>query len=125
MQIQSFNAELAIANLMFLRLFSNIVIERTSKTGSKKDVKVACVLGQRSRIMKSWQNSERRANMKLPMIAVNRTGYSRNGERLNGMHNEVKHEMTSKWRSYDLMTPVPIDISYDVSIIAKYPSDVD
>lgn len=125
MQIQSFNAELAIANLMFLRLFSNIVIERTSKIGSKKDVKVACVLGQRSRIMKSWQNSERRANMKLPMIAVNRTGYSRNGERLNGMHNEVKHEMTSKWRSYDLMTPVPIDISYDVSIIAKYPSDVD
>lgn len=63
--------------------------------------------------------------MKLPMIAVNRTGYARNGERLNGMHNEVKHEMTSKWRSYDLMTPVPIDISYDVSIIAKYPSDVD
>lgn len=63
--------------------------------------------------------------MKLPMIAVNRTGFARNPERLNGMHNEVKHEMTSKWRSYDLMTPVPIDISYDVSVIARYPQDLD
>ena len=33
--------------------------------------------------------------------------------------------MTSKYRKYDLLTPVPIDVSYDVSIIAKYPSDID
>jgi hypothetical protein len=82
-------------------------------------------LGQKSRIFKNWQNSEKRANMKFPMIVINRTGYVRNGDRLNNMHNEVKYEMTSKYRKYDLLTPIPVDISYDVSIISKYPSDID
>lgn len=63
--------------------------------------------------------------MKLPMIAINRTGYTRNSERLNNLHNEVKYEITSKNRSYDLLTPIPIDISYDVVVMAKYPSDID
>jgi len=124
MQIQSFNAELAIANLMFLRLFNNIAIQRTNNN-TTTEIKVNCVLGQKSRIFKNWQNDEKRANIKLPMIAINRTGYTRNGERLNNFNNEVKYEITSKNRKYDLLTPIPIDISYDVSIIAKYPSDID
>ena len=126
MQIQSFNAELAMANLMFLRLFNNIVITRTdTKTNETKDIKVNCFFGQTSRIFKSWQNNERKGRVKLPCIAINRTGYSRNSDRLNNMHNEVKYEMTSSYRKYDLLTPVPIDINYDVTIISKYPSDID
>ena len=58
--------------------------------------------------------------MTLPLIAISRTGYARNAERLNNLHNEVKREISSKKRIYDLMTPVPIDISYEVSIVAKY-----
>ena len=125
MQIRSFNSELAIANLMFLRLFNNIIIQRTDKKNNKKDVKVNCVFGQRSRILKNFQNQDKTGNIKLPMIAINRTGYVRNGERVNDNNNEVKFEITSKNRSYDLLTPIPIDISYDVAVIAKYPSDVD
>lgn len=63
--------------------------------------------------------------MKLPMIIINRTGYSRNSDRLNNVHNEVKYEINSANRSYDLLTPVPIDISYTVTVVAKYPQDVD
>ena len=63
--------------------------------------------------------------MRLPMITVNRTGYARSPERVNNLHNEVKFEVSPKIRKYDLLTPVPIDIEYDVSIIAKYPSDID
>ena len=59
------------------------------------------------------------------MIAINRTGYSRNGDRLNNLHNEVKYEISSSDRRYQLLTPVPVDITYDVSIIAKYPADID
>ena len=74
MQIQSFNAELAMANLMFLRLFNNIVITRTdTKTNETKDIKVNCFLGQTSRIFKSWQNNERKGRVKLPCIVINRT----------------------------------------------------
>lgn len=70
--------------------------------------------------MKALENPERRGNYKVPMIVINRTGYSRNGERLNNLNNEVKYEISSKNRLYHLMAPVPVDINYEVSVIAKY-----
>lgn len=63
--------------------------------------------------------------MKVPMIVINRTGYSRNGDRLNNINNEVKYEINGSDRRLQLMAPVPVDISYDVSVVAKYPSDID
>lgn len=63
--------------------------------------------------------------MKLPLIIIERTGYSRNGDRLNDLNNEVKYEFTSYYRKYHLMSPIPIDITYDVTLMAKYPSDID
>ena len=59
------------------------------------------------------------------MIIINRGGYSKDPGRLNNLHNEVKYEITSKNRVYDLMTPVPINISYEVTVVSKYPSDID
>lgn len=125
MEVRSYNAELAIANLCFKRIFSNIQIERTDSNGVTNPLPIVCQFDQRSRILKNWENSEKRSNMKLPLIAINRTGYTRNGERLNNFNNEVKYEISSKNRNYNLLTPVPIDISYDVCVVAKYPSDID
>ena len=125
MEVRSYNAELGLAHLQFKHVFSNIVIERTKRNGEKSHIHVECVNGQRSRILKNWENAEKRAQMTLPLIAISRTGYARNAERLNNLHNEVKREISSKKRIYDLMTPVPIDISYEVSIVAKYQEDID
>ena len=125
MEFQSGHDEFAVCNLLFKRLFNNIRIGRTNEKGEEKQIVVQCVLGQKSRILKNLINPERRGNYKVPMIVINRTGYQRNGDRLNNMNNEVKYEMTSYYRKYHLMPPVPIDISYDVIIIAKYPSDID
>lgn len=125
MEFISYNAELALANILFQRVFANIRIERTDKNGNTSWLKVPCVFGQRSRILKGLENAERRSMYKLPMIAINRTGYQRQGDRLNSLHNEVKYEISSKRRLYERLTPVPIDISYDVSVIAKYQADID
>lgn len=125
MEIRSYNAELAVANLCFKRIFNNISIERTDINGNVKVIPIVCTFEQRSRILKNWENAEKRSQMTLPMIVINRTGYQRTPDRLNGYNNEVKYEIHSKNRNYNLLTPVPIDISYDVSIIAAYPSDVD
>lgn len=125
MEFQSYNEELAIGTLLFRSLFANIRIGRTNDKGEETQLQVPCVLGQRSRIMKNLENPEKRGNIKLPMIVINRTGYSRNGDRLNNLHNEVKYEISSSDRRYQLMAPVPVDITYDVSIIAKYPADID
>lgn len=125
MEFISYNAELALANLLFQRVFSNIQIERTDKAGKKSWLKIPCVNATRSRIVKSIENRDRQSNYKLPMIAFNRTGYTRQGDRLNNLHNEVKYEITSTWRNYQLLTPVPVDISYDLTIFAKYQADID
>ena len=125
MEIQTYNAELAIANLMFKQQFNNIIIQRSDAKGNQKSIHVMCVNGQKSRIFKNWQNAEKKSMYKLPLIIISRTGYSRQPNRVNNIHNEVKYEMTSKYRSYDLMTPIPIDISYDVTIVSKYPTDID
>ena len=63
--------------------------------------------------------------MKLPMIVINRSGYSRDTQRLNNFHNEVKYEITSKNRVYDYLTPVPVNLQYEVSVMARNPSDID
>lgn len=125
MEIQTYNAELAIANLMFKQQFNNIIIQRSDAQGNMKPIHVMCINGQKSRIFKNWQNAEKKAMYKLPMIIISRTGYARQPNRVNNINNEVKFEMTSKYRSYDLLTPIPIDISYDVTIVSKYPSDID
>lgn len=44
MEIHSYNAELAYANLMFSRLFRNIELERTSN-GITKKFTVDCIFG--------------------------------------------------------------------------------
>ena len=125
MEVRSYNCELGIANLLFKRVFQNIRIERTDSVGKKNLITVNCQFGQRSRIFKNWQNAEKRATIKLPMIVINRTGYQRDPQRLNNLHNEVKYEVTSKNRIYDYLTPVPVSISYDVTVMSKYPSDID
>ena len=125
MEFISYNAELATAQLLFGRVFSNIRIERTGSDGKTAWLKVPCVFAQRSRILKSLENGDRKAMYKLPLIAINRTGYQRQGDRLNSLHNEVKYEISSAKRLYQFLTPVPIDINYDVSVIAKYQADID
>jgi len=62
---------------------------------------------------------------KVPMIVINRTGYQRQPDRLNNLHNEVRYEISETRRNYQFLTPVPIDINYEVSVIAKYPADID
>jgi len=74
MEFISFNAELGIANELFKRFF-NIKIERTNSKGQKSLLDVPCVFGQRSRILKTMENPDNKAQYKVPMIVINRTGY--------------------------------------------------
>ena len=120
MEIQSWNKELALANAQFKRLFNNISITKNGKTTNFK-----CVLGNRSRIFKNLENPTKSAEYSLPMIIVQRTGITKNNERLANMNNEVKYAPHSKMRSYDLYTPVPVDISYQVTIVSKYQEHID
>lgn len=100
MQFISYSAELALANILFSRVFSNIQIERTDAKGQKSWLPVHCVNGKRSRILKALENRDRQSMYKVPLIVYERTGYQRQPDRLNNLHNEVKYEITSTNRSY-------------------------
>lgn len=125
MEFISFNSELGISNILFKKFFSDIKIERTNNRGQKTLLDVPCVFGQRSRILKTMENPDNKAQYKVPMIVINRTGYSRQPDRLNNLHNEVRYEISEKRRNYQFLTPVPIDVNYEVSVVAKYPADID
>lgn len=120
MEISSWNKELVVANLAFKRLFNNISI---IKNGKKVDFK--CVIGNRSRIFKHLENPEKNSMYKLPLIIIERTGITKNNDRLANVNNEVKYATNSKKLDYNLYTPVPVDISYEVTIVSKYQEHID
>lgn len=120
MEIQSWNQELSLANAQFKRLFSNIAIQQ----GNKR-TRFSCVLGNRSRIFKSLENPDKNAIYNLPLIVIQRTGVTKNNDRLANVNNEVKYATSSRRLNYNIFTPVPIDISYEVTIISKYQEQID
>lgn len=124
MEIRSYNSELSLANILFKRLFSNIVITR-KKGNESQEIPVKCVIGNRSRILKNLENPNKSGTYSLPMIIIQRTGINRNAERLTNLHNEIVHSPSRKNIIYDLYTPVPIDIEYSVTLVSKYPGDID
>jgi len=88
-------------------------------------VKFRCVYGNRSRIFKNMENPNRNSQYNLPLIVVERTGIVKNNDRLSNMNNEIKHQNHSSRINYDIYTPVPIDISYSVTIVSKYQDHID
>jgi hypothetical protein len=82
-------------------------------------------LGNRSRIFKHLENPTKDSIYKLPLIVIHRTGLVKNNDRLANINNEVKYATHSSKLDYNLYTPVPIDISYEVTIISKYQEHID
>jgi hypothetical protein len=82
-------------------------------------------LGNRSRIFKHLENPTKDSIYKLPLIVIHRTGLVKNNDRLANINNEVKYSTHSSRLDYNLYTPVPIDISYEVTIISKYQEHID
>lgn len=120
MEFISYNRELETANLLFKGLFNNIRIQKQNK-----NVNINCVIGNRSRIFKNLENPQKQSMYKLPLIIIQRTGLTKNSDRLSNMFNEVKYATSSKKLDYNLFTPIPIDIDYTVTIASKYKSDLD
>ena len=128
MEIHSYNQELAIANTQFKRFFNNISVERANG----EVVNFKCVIGNRSRIFKNLENPDKNGLYSLPMIIIQRTGITKNNDRLTNVNNEVKYAPHSKMLNFrnfpqilNLYTPVPIDITYQVTIVSKRQGDID
>ena len=126
MQIRNFNSELMFASILFARLFRNITILRAlnKQNTEHRTVEVNCVIGNRSRIFKNLDSSQSKG-LTLPLIVVTRTGITVNSDRNTNLHNEIVQQTTKDRINYNLLTPVPIDIEFTVTLASKWPSDID
>jgi len=71
------------------------------------------------------ENPNKNGECSLPIIIIQRTGITKNNDRLTNVYNEVKYASHSGALNYNLFTPVPIDITYQVTIVSKRQGDVD
>ena len=99
MEIHSYNQELAIASTQFKRFFNDITVVRNGE-----DVKFACVIGNRSRIFKNLENPTKGGMPTLPMIIIQRTGISKNNDRLTNVYNDVAAERVTLFQRQAGMT---------------------
>ena len=63
-----------------------------------EETKFKCVVGNRSRIFKNLENPSKNAEYSLPMIIIQRTGITKNNDRLTNINNEVKYATHSRDR---------------------------
>lgn len=122
MEVQSFNNEFGLAQLQFGQIFTGIKLSRKYKG---KPIYVPCVFGQRSRILKNLENPSTDAVSPLPVIVITRNGFVRDSERVANLH--LDKQLSPYKGKYDpnVMTPQPINITYTVAAITKYPKDMD
>lgn len=119
MELESYNKELVYATAMFMDALSNIHITRNNK----KKIRVKCLNASRSRIFKSLENPHK-TMIQPPIIAISRTGLERDSKRVTDLNNHILKQINGNI-NYDLYPPNPINITFELSIVAKYQVDMD
>lgn len=122
MQTLNYNEEIKKATAQILDVFANIRIDRIDfKGNTQKEIKVPCVYGGRSRILKSLEN--RGANLKPPIIALLINSITKDNSRVHSVNDGMFYQKGTYDIKYNIGTP--IDITYDVSILTVYQDDMD
>lgn len=107
-----------VATAQMKMLFNNIRIRR-----DEKDILIKCEFGQKSRILKFLQNPNE-GTYELPIIVINRGDLSIDRTRIANIHSNIL-KLADLTTNPDTQPPMNIKIGYDVSIITKYPNDMD
>jgi hypothetical protein len=119
----SFNFEIKNLLTQFVAAFDNVVIKRYDKNREdKEDISVRYVLAPKQRVMYDIVNKAQ--NLTLPVAAIELTSVSRDNNRvfnkLSGFNN-----FRGPKRSTFIKTPVPVNLSIKMSILARYIQDID
>ena len=120
---RSYNKEIVIATRMFMDVFNDIVIDRRDNQDTiQKTIKVPCIYGARSRMLKALEN--RGNTLRLPLIAVSIVGFTRDESRAHSV-NIFKQLNVDGHFDIRNMIGNPININFQVSILTKYQEDLD
>lgn len=122
MNFRSYNKELTVLLGQFLDTINNITIDRrNSQNNTQKLIDVPCVIGTRSRILKSIENKNK--TLSLPIIGINYKNVIRDVGRTHSIHDELLHQIGDTYNP-NLKQPIAIKMSVEMNIITKYQEDL-
>jgi hypothetical protein len=118
----------------FVAAFNDVIIKRHDRERNvKSKVKVRYVYAPKQRVIHDLTNKAR--HLTLPVVAVNMSGISRDqGRVFNKIHGAYMSEFerninatsnNSAATSYNIPQPVPVNISVNMSIMARYQTDIE
>lgn len=129
MKDRAFSFEIKDLMIQFVAAFDNVIIKRYNSIREEQDqIQVRYVYSPKQRVLFDIVN--RSQNLTLPVIAVSINSVSRDNERvfnkIAGFYtNKTQTESNRGATSAYMRTPVPVNISVNMSILAKYQSDMD
>lgn len=129
MDNQAFHFEINDLITQFIAAFDDCVIKRfTGNRVSKSEVSVRYVYGPKHAVIHDIVNPAK--NITLPVVTVNITQLARDPTRVFNKHDGMYYPAANPVDKYaefsnQLRMPVPVNISVNMSIIAKYQNDIE
>lgn len=124
MNIYTYDREVITMTNQFLNCFSDIVINRFNVNQESRDkIKVRVVYAPKQRVLHDLLNRDQ--NLQLPVISTQIKGINRDVERVTNKLLGSYYTPLNQQHSVHDKTPMPIDISYGISILTRYQEDMD
>lgn len=128
MKNQAYHFEIEDLITQFITAFDDCVIKRFNGSREKKDqISVRYVYAPKQRVIYDIVNVGK--NLTLPAVALNITSLTRDNSRvfnkLDGFYYPATNKAAPAAFSNHVLSPVPVNIGLNMSIIAKYQADVE
>ena len=124
MNTYTYDHELITMTNQFLTSMSDIVIKRFNVHKETRDqIKVRILYVPKQRVLADLLDKDQ--NLQLPVMSVQIGGISRDQERVANKILGTFHTPKYSTASLHEKTPLPVDVKYNVSILARYQQDMD
>ncbi len=124
MNAYTYDHELITMSTMFINSMSDIIIKRFNAHKQPRDqIKTRVVYAPKQRVLNDLLDKDQ--NIKLPVISVYIGGIAKDEGRVYNKILGTYHTPANSTSSINEGSPLPIDITYNVSIMTRYQEDMD
>lgn len=125
MNLYTYDFEVQTMSNMFINAFSDITVKRLNVHKQPRDeIKTRVVYAPKQRVLNDLLNKDQ--NLQLPVVSVSIGSVARDESRVSNKILGTYHisSLTNNKSTLE-KTPIPIDITYNVSIMTRYQQDMD
>lgn len=120
----TYDHELMTMSTMFMNSMSDIVVKRFNVHKQPRDqIKTRIVYAPKQRVLNDLLNRDQ--NLQLPVISVHIGGIARDEARVFNKILGTFHTPSNSNSSTNEKGPLPVDITYNVTIMTRYQQDMD